>query len=568
MTEHGVRNIGKMKLYIKFIAPILVFFAMLFLADIFLFRILFWKVPDRSGIEESQHYSFLHRFHNRKKSQVWLAGSSVALYGLDVNTLSERTGRSIFLFSHQGMNPAHLLSWSEKIISEKPEVIILPVNPVDFRIERYAVKGLDICDDLNESDQAMMLSDLIKLDSYENINPEGMLHEFALTAPYSDFFSIDNKASLIMGSVISFYGNRQIIKEGISQYFDYYFRSGRFYHDYQGMNTVSGGVTRQGYAVKILKTQVNDDLIEEGLTLKPVIPAASAFRNSTDTPVPGNQLMVYLPDQVTGKCIDSDGKNPGRINRQQPADAFRMVKTIDLKNSWQIVNTEFLRDYRGKEICFQFLYDEYSELYDDYLSARFSRFAGLKKDADQKNQHPQISQSLHSSDRKQTVTQCAGFDIQDSCRPEFREDVLYQGMRDDEYQNSYNRRLRNYARQGMDYLRLLEEAKMRAAKCKSFSTDMPAVTLLRVFAGKMHKAGIRLIIVNSPENPITLNLYKNSRWYGGYKEALKADSDEFLDASELLRMQEFYDSHHPTLFGSEKFTHWLAENSSLKKKRR
>jgi hypothetical protein len=132
------------KKYYYWLVPVSFFFV-LFLADIIIFRILFWKIPDTTGIEESQHYSFLHRYHNRKKSYVWIAGSSVAMYGLDAGMLGKITGQSVNLFSHQGMNPVHLLAWSSEIIAEKPDTLILPVNPVDLRIERYAVKGSDLC---------------------------------------------------------------------------------------------------------------------------------------------------------------------------------------------------------------------------------------------------------------------------------------------------------------------------------------------------------------------------------------------------------------------------------------
>ena len=67
-------------------------------------------------------------------------------------------------------------------------------------------------------------------------------------------------------------------------------------------------------------------------------------------------------------------------------------------------------------------------------------------------------------------------------------------------------------------------------------------------------SGPRLLIVNNPENPLTLAAYENNRWYRGYVEYLRglADSEDriyFADHRHDLEANRFLDTHHLTYGG-------------------
>jgi hypothetical protein len=70
------------------------------------------------------------------------------------------------------------------------------------------------------------------------------------------------------------------------------------------------------------------------------------------------------------------------------------------------------------------------------------------------------------------------------------------------------------------------------------------------------------LLINNPENPISLDWYKNSLWYEGYLQYLKNlqnSSVKFIDLKENLRMQDFSDYHHFTYPGMVKMNHIYCE---------
>lgn len=79
--------------------------------------------------------------------------------------------------------------------------------------------------------------------------------------------------------------------------------------------------------------------------------------------------------------------------------------------------------------------------------------------------------------------------------------------------------------------------------------------MLEKAAAKFKQANIPFVIVNNPENPLELNLYKESEWYKDYLHfysELSNHSVKFYDHKESVpEVQDFIDSHHLTYRGSE-----------------
>jgi len=75
------------------------------------------------------------------------------------------------------------------------------------------------------------------------------------------------------------------------------------------------------------------------------------------------------------------------------------------------------------------------------------------------------------------------------------------------------------------------------------------------FVRALRARGVRVVVVNAPENPLTLAKYSESGYYAGYLAFLRElGGPDFLDASRLLPMQMFYDYHHLTHGGAAKMT--------------
>ncbi len=462
-----------------------------------------FRLPDYTGNEEKQHYSFLKKFLHAEENSIWLAGSSVALYGADPALAGRiiNTDKKIYLFSHQGMNPVHLIAWSGEIIRRRPSIFVLYINPVDLRPERYAVPGSAEGDPCSSENKALF-PDLIRLEHYEKVHPRGMLREFGFGGTYGNYFSAEENLWLAAASLLQSAGRKKLMQDAVSQYTDAVFREGRFYHDYQGRAGRDGEISRQGYSGREVHIKTED---------------SQKIRFRYEVPVKGNALPVL-----------NVFRNPAQSCSE--AALTRPDFRIELTGRWQTLSLNGLQ--KEEEILLCFPEDRYFPESDDHLSARFSRFAGSE-----------ISFYDSEGAVKNRVS---------------REDVVFLNMSDSDYAESYEKRLRSYSRSGTEYLRLLEESKRRLAECEGFSENLPALFFLREFSKRIRIAGIPFIIINAPENSLTLRLYAGSPWYKGYTDFLKEISDDFYDASELLKMQEFYDSHHPTRFGKEKFTRYAA----------
>ena len=137
-----------------------------------------------------------------------------------------------------------------------------------------------------------------------------------------------------------------------------------------------------------------------------------------------------------------------------------------------------------------------------------------------------------------------------------REDERYLRMTAEEYDASFARRILKFDRAGMQYLHALEMAK-RIWSVRNFDGELPAARGFEEFRNKLAKSGVRLLVINSPENPISLAWYGDSVWYRSYLEFLKNGPGRlysFSSEERSLRRQLFYDYHHLSFYGAREFT--------------
>lgn len=138
-----------------------------------------------------------------------------------------------------------------------------------------------------------------------------------------------------------------------------------------------------------------------------------------------------------------------------------------------------------------------------------------------------------------------------------REDLLYPAYTEGEYRRSFERRMRRFDRAGMEYLQSLEQAR-RYWAARAFDPGLPACEALDAWARELRRAGVPVLLVIAPENPLSVALYGDSAWYGGFRDFLRGlPVRGLVDARDWLRMQDFYDHHHPGYFGAQEFSRRL-----------
>lgn len=80
------------------------------------------------------------------------------------------------------------------------------------------------------------------------------------------------------------------------------------------------------------------------------------------------------------------------------------------------------------------------------------------------------------------------------------------------------------------------------------------IQFLEKTIAKFKANGQKLIIINSPENPIESKYYKNGNWYQGYLKFLgshKSDTFGFYDLKDAIPNKKlFLDPHHLTFNGA------------------
>ncbi len=496
------------------------FLFFLLLLDRVVFGYLIWAVPDETSWASEPFFQFeyhlqrLEKERNRelhssdnafsRKKMILIVGSSLAQYDVLPDLWEKEAGRSVEvrLFSHQGMNSYQLLALKDRLLALEPDLVILPVNMVDLRLERPLVLGL--MGDLENPLMRQAALDLLNRDirtiyDYSSVAPEGMLHE------YGGSLSSSEISAALMKSLFLSYRFRDYGWVGWKTYLQNRFSSGRSYLNYNGISVEEGNVNHRGWTGEMFSLEVTDALHKEG-------------------------MLVQAPDELFIKAGRSSvhlewssGECEGRVRPEAGNSSSR----LPLKRGWQRISMNGLAV--GHRFCFRIKPSGfYSKFYGDRLALRLSKNLGL------------------SSPRKNAL------------RPLRREDERYLKMSSGDYDRSFRDRILDFNRSGTEYLASLYNAKTEWSG-RSFDSDLPAARSFIRFQRDLQEGGVRLLIVNAPENPLTLDLYRKSKWYEGYLSFLASGGGEFLDCSRLLPKRYFYDYHHLSYYGAIAFTRILID---------
>ncbi|MDH5655684.1 MAG: hypothetical protein OEZ34_07240 [Spirochaetia bacterium] len=486
---------------------LLFFAASLFLLDAAFSRYLAWVFPNETAWGAEPHYNYEYRIRQIKRNRtsedflILIAGSSIAEYSINEEHLASLLNQETFLeklpsgktrvvvslLTHQGQNSVNLLSTADRILSLEPDLVIHPVNMIEFRLERPLVLGnlhdLDQTGERKKNALDAFARSVVETEELKLLGPYGLLKYF------SGYLTFDEKIRTMMSCLFATYRYRNILHVPFARYYKNRFGKKHSYHYYTGADVGGGGVNHNGHIGTEIEIQWNEIYQREGF-----------------------EIQIY-PQMITSSTVYleySRGCSGAYIRK-------------NLKPGWQKLFFEGIS--AGEIICMKIHPGIYSDFFADTLGGRLSDNSGT-------------GPSRHSWVRKLR-----------------REDDLYLQYTSSEYRASFEKRLMRFDRAGMAYLQAIMQSKKEMAK-RQFDPEYPVFQAYFEWK-KIVSENAPLLIVNAPENPIALSWYAGTDWYRGYLNFLacgELPNFQMYDESSGYPEQLFYDFHHMSWYGAEKFT--------------
>lgn len=492
------------------------FLGLLFLLDSVIFRYAIWNIPNESAWNTHHFHNFLYeteriRSTPKEKPRVFIVGSSIAYYSMDQALLREeleaKLGKSVDVeyFSYAGKSPLYLYLFLDQLWQLEPDLVVYPLNFIDYRLHRAYV--LDPNSNLSNIDEELLLKDAIaqwEAPQAKYIFPWETLREMW------EYLDWDRRGQLFIAGLFKFYGLKEIYREPLSEVANHRFGRNSSYHGYAGVQ-IPERVNSLGWTGKKFSFRVTEKIRREGFWIE-VVP--EILKNGSL-----KVSAIYRNPDESGSEVSEQGQKwefpeSGwkKISLPQKWQKDGWVE-VELSSVWYAYEADgFLKDYHR-----------------DPMGVRLTQTFGLETP---KKNHQYI-------------------------REERTEDLRYIGMSDDDYSEYFFFRLLQdlHLRPGILYLVHLAESKKKLNEEK-FRPLLHFAYLAKI-ADAFREKNVPLILINNPENPLSLGWYEDSAWYKGHIEflrGLEGGSVRFEDLRSALPMQDFSDYHHFTYRGMVKMT--------------
>lgn len=487
----------------------LIFALSIFVLDYIFFGFLLWKIPNESPWNTNHFYNFIYEWKSiasrpKKNKRVFIVGSSIAYYSMDKQLVRDELKRiskedwDVEYFSYAGKSPLYLYLFLDELWKLKPNLVVYPINFIDFRMHRANVlfPGKPLAEVPNE----LLLKDAIT----EAEAPQAkIIFPWQTVSHFWKDLDWEERSDFLLAALFRFYAFKDIYTENLENIYNHRFGRNSRYHAYAGIQ-IPERVNSLGWTGQKFTFPFSKKLRKEGMWLE------------------------IVPDIFNGKPLSikfssdswEETKNfakPGWTKIQLDARHAGAIKA-ELSTTWSAFEgTGFLKDYHW-----------------DPMGVRLTQTFALDEP------------------------------IQDAqyVREERTEDLRYLSMDDDRYEEYFYFRLLEdlHLRPGIRYLVELADSKKKLASQEFI--PILHFPYLKKISEEFAKRQIPLLLINNPENPISLDWYKNSLWYEGYLQYLKNlqnSSVKFIDLKENLRMQDFSDYHHFTYPGMVKMNHIYCE---------
>jgi hypothetical protein len=490
-----------MKRHKNLIAVLLLTFFFVSL-DRFFFDWLLWQIPNESAWSsnffhgyEYQYRDIQKRWRNSSLKKILIIGSSIAAYSLQPdlvrNELNSKFNMDadVEILSFAGMTPLDVYMLKEKISLLKPDLVVYPVNFIDFRIHRNYQIHPDGASSVTK-DWEFLQQDALH---YGNA-PQSRI--FYPCETISEFFSIlswEVLAEHLSACLATSYRYRDVYYENLKYFYNHRFGRNTSYHGYIGVQ-IPERISFLGWTGKTFSFEIQKYMKEEGFYIQ-VVPEILEKK-----PL---EIQFYENGSLVQKEIfDSPGWKKIVINSKLPISNH---VTAQLSNTWT--------PYQAKEDRFDYSLDE--------MGVRLQQNFGRKV--------PDRNYQVYREERK--------------------EDLRFESQTDESYNAYFHFRLLDFLekRPGIQYFHSIRNAKILLSREPFFRTTQ--LHYLEKAVNAYSSSGMRVLLINNPENPLTLQLYKNSDWYKGYLHFLQSISSNavhYLDWNSMLKAQDFSDFHHFT----------------------
>lgn len=506
-------NIQNLK--IKILLYTTVFIGSILLLDWFIFSFLFLKFPNELEWDTSPWYNFLQKKESiqftKDKKSILVTGSSVALYSYLPQDVDKELSKSGFnsqseFFGHVAMSPTDLYYYADEMISKKPGMILLLINPGDFQMDHFPRQK----------------------ESFGNYHEEGRIQAYTKRHPVKYYYPLDflrdhfpklKKSEilpLLTKSILYVNRYRSFVADPINAYLERHTRSGRSFHNYTGAN-LNPIQWRKGWTFQNFEVDCN--LLQK-----------SQFSET-----------FFIPEKNTEIRIASG-----------QTELFRKDFS---KSGWERVQFSIPENLRGDTIHLSFFISKTvsSKVIDQKIYGK-EYFYGIR-----------LSQNFCKSVIERDIS---------FTRIDSMDDQVLRQMSDEDYAVDYFEKMYKNADQYVDKERqilvrpevqrlyhLHNVKKFLNTKGKHRWSEFD---YLEKSAKKFHDAKIPFVIVNNPENPLELSLYKDSEWYKDYLEfyqelASKYGVKFYNKNNTIPEVQDFIDSHHLTYRGSLQMSPVYAE---------
>ncbi|TGL55636.1 hypothetical protein EHQ59_04300 [Leptospira kemamanensis] len=496
----------------KRIGILLCFLVFLFAVDFLWFRKLQFLVPNESPWNTNHFFNFLYEYERIRslpkiKKRIIIVGSSVAYYSIDANRL-ENTLREkysldvdVFYLAYAGNSPLYvylLLHWLGPL---QPDLVVYPVNFIDYRLHRTYILFPEGRNDA--VDESVMVQDALTFTEAPQslwVFPWETLMEVGSEMDWETW------SRYVVSSTFTFYRYKDIYEQNLQNLIQHRWGRNTSYHSYMGV-FIPEGVNGLGWTGKQFTFLPTKKMQEKGIWLEvtPYLLAGSpcklTFRNEKR-----EQVVNLKETRWTNVRLD-----PNFFQDNLPI-------TATLERVW------FAHEASGA----------YLDYHWDPMGVRLEQTFGLEE--------PKSGVQYKREPRT--------------------EDFRYNGMDDKTYTRYFYYRLLEglEKRPGIGYLVALKLAKERIAK-EEFRPLFHFRYLAKI-ADHFRKRNVSFLLINNPENPISLAWYEDSKWYKDhldYLKSLESGSVHFWDIHGVLPMQGFSDFHHFTYVGMEQMNSIYAE---------
>ncbi|TGL58929.1 hypothetical protein [Leptospira sarikeiensis] len=487
-----------------------------FLSDFLLFRYSFWELPNESSWGADFFYNFLnevkvHERSQKKKFRVVAIGSSVAGYSFNPQGVEEELRKitnkdvEVILLSYAGMPPLDAYLMRKKILSLSPDLVVYPINFVDWRLYRAYV--LDPKNGKNETmEEGKLILDALDL---RDAPQSKVIFPFETFLEFWDLLGFNKNAEYLTASLFGFYQYKEIYWKITSALWEHRFGRNTKYGEYNGVQ-IPERVTFRGWTGKSFSFLPRSYMAKKGFYIQVV---EEILREG--------KLIVSLRNS-SGKTQDIEFSSPG-WKKIVLNPAF-----LDLPNK-NNDHPEMVQAELSQTWVPYFAGPEHKDWSRDELGVRLQQIFGMEDE-------------LPSLDRQPV-------------REERIEDLRYSKMSEKEYEEYFYFRMLTdlKKRPGLGYIQVLADSKKRIAKEKFH----PALHFryMKQLIGYFKEKDLPVLLINNPENPITLSWYEGSDWYKDHISYLKditGAGNHFVDFSRELPSQDFWDFHHLTFQGSKK----------------